>query len=712
MSDDTNPFLSSNIINPPVETSLNTPIDLEQTAAPSMKKLLKTPSTQKTPVIPSKSLSSGAMIGIISVCIALPLIGIIVYVILTIQHKNPTYTPTKLPDRPSGNYIPSGGKKPENLPSSRIFNKVYEINAPSGVTNFGYRTFAHDTGWVVVCSTSSLYGSTSGHNLYFYKPSEYSSAYQTLSFFENASNSSRYGTGATDNDYGGRFVIVDGCFAPSITSASEQVYYLFLSIGVAVTFPDDKSVKLNPSAPDPTNYCATEVHIFTYDTGAVNPQWTHQYNANWPLQHPLVKLKRFWNPQLPYLRAFGQRLKCIVSPKGRHELYLSATASETLDNRNSSATLGLGGVVFQQLLLNNSAPPALDQNMVALTDIRLFYINNAADRGVRIGGNPDNSVVPSYDKLGMGPMDYLHDFGYDFDVSTDLCSIGNPGIMEFTALDSSQETASPQGYVQSYTRTDKLWVQNNGGADCVPDLNGKPPIYGCEGLRYNYCQNIKNIPNFSHGRSLGAGVKQYLSKFMLTCLGGGMKNELAAWYVFNIPQNANTTTFDLTPVKIPLTLGKESVIPVSGYSKNIPDCGTSLPTDNTDTILPVESLSGYRVRHNALVTSENRLLLGVYNGTKGGNAIAYVDPWVDTSTAFAKIQTVQLFGDATQKHFQNSNNSSVPKVDSYGYGQFMGAWDSIADGVYGVPVVFFLVNDPNYNSAAGRVMIYYKLAAT
>ena len=707
---DVNSFTST--IVPPVDTSLidppqSTPIDLEQTAAPNMEKLLKTPSSQEplSTVVPSKSLSSGAMIAIISVCIAVPLIGVIIYVVLTIRHKDPVYPPTKLPDRPSGNYIPSGGKKPTDLPSSRIFNKVYEINAPSGVTNFGYRTFAHDTGWVVICSTSSLYGSTTGHNLYFYKPGEYISAYQTLSFFESGANSSRYGTGATNNVYGGRFVIVDGCFAPSITSATNQVYYLFLSIGVAVSFPENKSVKHQPGVLDSTNYCATEVHLFTYDTGTSHPQWTHQYNTDWPLQHPLVKLKRYWDPNTPYIRAFGQRLKCIVSPKGKHELYIGATASERLGNRNSAAPLGLGGAVYQKLLLDKGAPPAIDGSMTALTDIRLFYINNAADRGVRVGGK---SAVASYDKLDMGPMDYLHDFGYDFDVSTDLCSIGNPGIMDFTALESDQESASPKGYVQCFTRSDKVWVQNDGGTDCVADLDAKPPVYGCEGMRYNYCQNMQNIPSFAYGSAMGAGVKQYLSKYMLTCLGSGNNADLGSWYVFNVPQKENRKiTFGLNPIRIPI-----SVTPVSGYARNIPDCSSPLPIDKNGKILPVEPIGGFRVRRNALVTSENRLLLNVYNGRKGGNAIAYVDPWVDTSTAFAKVQTIQLFGRSTQSAFLNSNNNAVPNVDSYGYGQFTATWDSIADGVGGVPVVYFMVNDPNYNVAAGRVMIYYKLAAT
>lgn len=716
---DSNPFTSDSkqIQNVPPPQSV--PLDLEQTAAPKMEHLLK--STPEPIITPSKHLSSGAMIAIIVTVIAIPLIGVIVYVALTIQHKNPTYTPGKLPDRPSGNYNPTGGKVPANLPSSRVFDKVFTITPPGNYTHFGYRAFSHDTGWVVACSTSSVYGSTTGHNLFFYKPGEYSGVYQTLSFFENSSDSSRYGTAATSNAYGGRFVIVDGCFAPSITSAASQIYYLFLSIGVAVTFPDNTSVKLSPASPDPTNYCATEVHLFTYDTSVTNAQWTHQYNTDWPLQHPSVKLNRFWNPQFPYIRTFGQRLKCIVSGKGRHELYISATASDLLENRNSSVSLGIGGSVFHQLLLNNGNPPALDDNMSEINDIRLFYINDADGKGVT--DTTTKNPVPSYDKLSMGPMDYLYGFGYDFDVSNDLCSVGNPGIMEFTALGSPNETRSPQGYVQTYTRTDKAWVQNYGGDSCKPDIDQKPvPDYGCEGLRYSYCQNYEEYVKPTYiGSSFGAGVKQYLSKYMLTCLGYGMKTGLAAWRVYNIPTSpGNDNTFSQSGQTLDLSMGtgnsKKTVTPVSSYGRDVPPCDdTPLPTNDAGKILPFPNVGGFVTRHNAVVTSENRLLLGVYNGTKGGDVIAYVDPWGDKSSGFAQTNIVQLLGDSTSTDFQNSNNSSVPKVDSYGYGQFMGSWDSVKVEVQGVPVVYAMVNDPNYNAgdnASGRVLIYYKLAST
>lgn len=561
--------------------------------------------------------------------------------------------------------------------NSNVFEVLQVIDNPiDGAPGFAVQSFVHDAGFIAVVKNI---------------PTAPQSTSQVIVMF--STNLDGVIELETTLPVPEGYTVVDGGFAP-IFNLVNEVYYLFVSVGVVCQSPDCNA--LDPSV-DGRQLLGRRVLLFSYDSHPNARQWVAaDFRGDSVLLDPNVgghvalKLPRSdftWNPSQPWIGTFGDKLQVVLDDN-------NTTQVQSLYVRGSEVVAREpGGCLYWYLLIDNNVNPQIQFNLT-IKDARLLLLYQANQAGL-IGARPT--------KL---PVDYANGFASSFYVTSgrgrnNLLVIANPSNDDYTELKFSNGGSGgpgmPNGYVQIYVLSTSDpnigWTQSS--------ISGAPGRYH---LRYNG-QRTPGGAFPARGWCYAVGV---VENFLMIGGNAEQTNPVVACSTQKQPQG-KFAEFEVWVIGDLSTQCSSSESCDSNQSYR----GSLVLDFGFQPALYYGAAESIAMRYNHVIRpiENNNILVSVFNNGPGNTITItnYTDSDSSKSgssdlpfTCFEKIQDIGAN--------ENSGEPLDTIIARYAFGQGLGWWYSRTRGT-----LYLAVTDPigprtpTGNPGAGRLIIYAKL---
>ena len=499
---------------------------------------------------------------------------------------------------PNGGYVFHGppninGNALRNLNQTYAFPQIIQNPTPNTM-QFGQQMFIHEAGYIC-CVVNTPTG-------------------QTLNFYYTDINGVIQGPQIIPLDFlPANMVVCNGAFAPIFNYANE-VYYLFLSVGVTSAAHQGF---------DFTNLYATHLILFSLNTFVTFNAWQQsniqsQYsvflqgaggNKIKAMKIPISAEQFIWKSTTPWQGTFGDKLQIVVDNSSsflKHSLYVSGS------QYSSSFP---GGSLYWFILTDNQVSP----NLILESQIQDAKLAIMYAQGL-------------YTYQLQTPEDYINGFASSFYVTSGL-GLGNILIIannigeDNAVLPNSQQPAAPNGYIQGYTFsiTDG-WMQSQTSPNTF-DYRFIPVGDPSVGLGWGYgCLWVQN-----------------------TIVVGQSELGNANYLVYAWPSNGNKNPIINGAMPVVSTISTTLAAAIYYPSPDFP-----------------------YLRYNVTIRPTNdgsTFLCNTFNRAGPNDQIAVINPLGDPSSPYTKFTIVQSFGAV-----DDSNLLGQALSTHMGYGQYVGTW--------------------------------------
>ncbi len=537
--------------------------------------------------------------------------------------------------------------------SSDQFGDVQTLAAPAGQSYLGMLAFAHDAGYICAVSLDSM----SRPVLNFYRTNE-QGAVETMHQVELWQS---IPTG---------YKVVNGQFAPIFNLAGE-VYYLFLSVGV---------VKAGSTYPSDAQLYATHVVCLALNTAEVAPngsssnlQWTLESinsqsaeelkgpsNSVSALRIPVSASEFIWDSAVPYVGTFGDTLQVVLDDNETNTKQSLYVRGSEYDSSRP------GGNLYWFILEDNAQQPTIELSFI-YQDGKLLQVLQCRNDPACVGTLKDADGKTGCPPIVKSETYYMNGFGTSFFVTSgngkgNVMVVANPtneDNCQLAADTNNLNPPAPKGYVQGYTwdssQASTGWVQP------TPPDNTSTYFYRYPARAADTAISV----------GFGYGV-------------GWIDNVLIAGEIYENGATGAGVFHALQWTKTPIGTSNNQLTERSHFTA-------------------AEQTSIEELRYNsAIVSTDNNdnVLVTGFNADASKDAIAIVNPLVDPSVPFSKVEVRQSIGASV------NSGTGGDKLPRLGFGQSSFVWLS-RTGL----TVRLLTNDP-LASNGGRLLVYSKARST